>query len=105
MLGGCSKDAGVKNSHLWTSILKVNENKQVLFIERVMLLHSIAAKKGGRSSNARLSLAEWQSECDRCCVIASVLETMQASVNNDGDRMFSSSIIENVFQRAVEGIL
>jgi hypothetical protein len=82
----------------------MNENKQVLFIERVMLLHNVASKKGGRASLARLSLAEWQVECDRCCVIACVLETMQASVDDDGNRMFTSSVIENLFQRAVEGI-
>eukprot|EP00435_Cladocopium_sp_Y103_P058278 s510_g20.t1 len=103
MLGGCSKDPAVKSSHLWTNILKVNENKQVLFIERVMLLHTVASKKGGRASNARLSLAEWQAECDRCCVIASILETMQESVDAGGDRMFSSEVIRTVFQRAVEG--
>ena len=36
--------------------------------------------------------------------LACVLETMQASVDDDGNRMFTSSVIENLFQRAVEGI-
>ena len=83
----------------------MNSNKQVLFISRVLLLHEIATKRGGKSSAVRLSLGDWQSECDRCCFIGYVLECMEAARNDDGDLLFPGDIFTSMFQRAVEGFI
>lgn len=104
MLEGCSKEPNVKSSHLWADILKVNPNKQFLFIKRIMLLHDVATKRGGKSSTVRLSQADWNTECDRCCFIGYVLESMESALDQDGNPLFLGSVLESVFQRAVEGI-
>eukprot|EP00435_Cladocopium_sp_Y103_P067720 s619_g30.t1 len=61
-----------------------------------MLLHEVATKRGGKSSAVRLSQADWNTECDRCCVIGYVLESMESALNQDGNELFSGSILESV---------
>ena len=105
MLNGCSKNSGVKSCHLWSDILKMNSDRQLLFIQRVLLLHEVASNRGAKSSNARLSLADWNAECDRCCVLGYILETMQAARNDEGNALFPEKLFAAVFQRTLEGTL
>ena len=95
----------MKSCHLWNDILKVNADKQFLFIKRIMLLHEVASKRGGKSSSVRLSLADWNVECDRCCFIGYVLESMESALNQDGEPLFPPTVLQAVLQRAIEGIL
>lgn len=78
---------------------------QQLFLSRIFLLHEVALRKGGKSSALRLSLGDFQRECDRCCVIAHVLEAMLVAAAPDGSPLFDPDIISQMTQRAIEGIL
>lgn len=83
----------------------VNENKQTLFLHRVFLLHEVALKRGGKQSTARLNLVEWNLECDRCCVIAHILDAVEGTCDDDGNRAVSESVMHAAYKRAVEGSL
>ncbi|CAL1147634.1 unnamed protein product [Cladocopium goreaui] len=103
MLGGTTRNADAKNLHTWHSILKVNDRKQVIFIQRVLLLHEIASKKGGRASTNRLSVSEWQLECDRCCLLTHILDEMSRTVDDHGQRLFPDDLLASLATRVVEG--
>ena len=105
MLGGTTRNADAKNLHTWHSILKVNDRKQVIFIQRVLLLHEIASKKGGRASTNRLSVSEWQLECDRCCLLTHILDEMSRTVDDHGQRLFPDDLLASLAMRVVEGTL
>ena len=74
-------------------------------MNRILLLHEVALKRGGKATTARLSLADWISECDRCCVLGYILEAMEKATNQDQDRLFEESVWDNVMNRAIEGLL
>ena len=104
MLNSTSRDPNAKASHLWAEkILKMTPNKQCLFVNRVLLLHEVASKRGGKSSNSRLSLAEWQQECDRACILGYIIDAMGQKTDSMGELMFAKDVIESVLQRAIEG--
>ena len=105
MLGGTTRNPDAKNLHAWHTILKVNEGKQIMFIQRVFMLHEIASKKGGRASTNRLSLSDWQLECDRCCLLTHILQEMSKTVDDDGTRLFPDDLLTSLAKRVVEGTL
>ena len=84
MLEGISKDARVRDSHLWHQILKMDADKQETFLHRVLHLHAIAMRRGGKSFSPRLSAAEWEKEIERCCFLGHCLVYMQREANVDG---------------------
>lgn len=104
MLNSTSRDPNAKSIHLWAEkILKMTPNKQCLFINRVLLLHEVASKRGGKSSNSRLSLAEWHQECDRACILGYIIDAMTEKTDSMGELMFAKDAIESVLQRSIEG--
>ena len=105
MLGGATRDPNAKNLHTWHNILKVDQGKQKLFMQRVLLLHEIASKKGGRASSVRLTVSEWNVECDRCCLVSHILEEMEKEVDSNGVRVFPDSLLIQLAERAIEGTL
>ena len=105
MLGGCTRDATKRSTHLWAKIMTVTAGKQQLFIQRVLLLHDIASKRGGRACVPRLSLAEWTAECDRSCWVGHIIEYMEEKLDRDGNKMFNSDVLEAIGKRCIEGTL
>lgn len=105
MLQGLSRDPNVKGIHSWTNILTMNKTKQLIFLHRVLLLHEISTKQGGRASVPRLSLAEWQSLADQCCFLGYCLEYMDEKLDHSGNRMFEQDLIDSLTSRVIEGNL
>ena len=105
MLNGVTRDPSAKSIHLWASILTMNTNKQKLFITRVFLLHDIAVKQGGRASVPMLSLADWNTEADRCCFLGHCIDKMMEKTDEHGNKMFTEDMIDIIIDRAVEGCL
>lgn len=105
MLKGMSKDPSVKNSHLWTTIMTMNRLKQQLFMGRVLMLHEIATKQGGRATVPRLSLNDWIALADMCCVLGHILECMDRKLDGFGNRMFKEDLLQSIVKRAIEGTL
>ena len=103
MLDGESKDPRTQNSHLWHQILKMTAEKQLVFVHRVLHLHDVALRRGGKAANPRLAPAEWALEADRCCFLAHCLCAMQKECNPDGTAKFSDEDMEKAFNRAIEG--
>lgn len=104
MLNSTSRDPNAKAIHLWAeNILKMTPNKQCLFINRVLLLHEVASKRGGKSSNSRLSLGDWYQECDRACILGYVIDAMTQKTDSMGELMFDRDVIDSILQRAIEG--
>ena len=106
MLNGATKNPDAKNLHVWHDILRVNEKKQVMFIARVMLLHEVSMKRGGRAAMHRLTLADWMLECDRMCLITHIFEMMEKEVSDEtGLRVFDDDLLESLAKRSIEGTL
>lgn len=103
MLGGESKDPRVQNSHLWHQILKMDADKQLVFVHRVLHLHDVALRRGGKAANPRLAPSEWSQETDRCCFLGHCLCMMQKESKPDGTPKFSEEIMDKAFNRAIEG--
>lgn len=76
-----------------------------MFVHRVLFLHSIAIRRGGKAATARLSLQEWNAECDRMCFAMYVLQVMEKIKDDMGNPLFSKDILDKVGLRAVEGSL
>ncbi|CAK8990644.1 unnamed protein product [Durusdinium trenchii] len=103
MIGGCSGDSTVKSMHLWTDILTMNQDKQECFISRILMLHEIATKQGGRAKVPRLSLNEWNSVADQFCFLGHCLNYMAMKMDSHGNRMFNDALLTGILKRVVEG--
>ena len=106
LLGGTPKDAKARQSHAWSTLLTVSEQKQELFVERILFIHELAVRRGAKSmATLRLSLSDWDLECDRFCVLGAALGHMEAALDDKGERLFSNDLIDALCRRAIEGIL
>ena len=105
LLGGTSKDQRVKSSHEWSNILKIDPDKQALFLERVLYLHDLASRRGGRSASLRLGPAEWATEVDRMALAAHIMNLMRSCRDPDGDLLFCPADLRKFLDRVVEGLL
>ncbi|CAK9074968.1 Uncharacterized protein SCF082_LOCUS36423 [Durusdinium trenchii] len=92
-----------KSHHLWNQILTVDEKKQELFIDRVQFIHSVATRRAGKAASVRMSLQEWNSECDKMCFAQHVLGEMAACVDDLGQPLFHDSVLSSARNRAMEG--
>ena len=105
LIGEMPKDARVRESHLWTAILTIDESKQLLFLHRVLALHDIARRRGGKSANSRLTSQEWPTELDRMAIAGHALDQMEKMTNTEGDKIFDASDLRSVHCRVLEGCL
>lgn len=103
MLGGATTNPSAKNLHAWHPMLQVDKDKQLVFIQRVLLLHEIASKKGGRG--IRLSLNGWNLECDRCCLMLHILDAMSHETDELGNKLFEDDLLSKLVTRVIEGPL
>jgi len=76
--------------------------KQRLFIERVLFMFGISARKS--KTGTRLTLAEWNAECDRMCLAGHILREMSVASDDQGDQLFPD-IMDAVRTRTIEGYL
>lgn len=83
----------------------MNAAKQELFVERVLFLHSLAVRRGGRYGNLKLTLNDWNAEADRMAFVGYVLEKMTESCDSNGDPLFKADVLQRVRVRALEGYL
>ena len=100
---GEPKDANARGSHKWNPILKTNDKKQVLFMDRILFLHAIAVRRAGKASTVRLSLQEWVVECDRMALACHCVEEMRTMCDDMGNALFAHNVLEKILNRAVEG--
>lgn len=106
LIGDSPKDNRARQSHLWASILTVNEGKQCFFLERIFFLHEIAVRRSqGKTTGLRLTQQEWDAECDRYCLLASVLQQMESALDPKGNRLFSDEVMRSLVRRGIEGPL
>ena len=82
----------------------MNEDKQGLFMDRVLFLHGVALCRAGKASVVKLSIAEWNSECDKMCCI-SYMGEMARLHDDDGNLLFDDGTVASIRQRALEGYL
>lgn len=87
-------------SGIWHQILRVTEIKQILFLERLLHLHLIQTKRGGKACAVRLSLSEWNIEVDRTCLCGYILEQMHSTPD-----LFNRDSIKKVYGGMVDGFL
>ncbi|CAE7208972.1 unnamed protein product [Symbiodinium sp. CCMP2592] len=84
---------------IWHEILKINNVKQELFMDRVLLLHRVALKKrAGKASNVRLSLAKWDAETNIMAALGHVLQEM-----GNQPSMFSPEHLKAARAKVLEG--
>ena len=102
---GGPRDVSARRCHLWSAILTVDNDKQRMFVHRVLFLHGIATRRGGKAATVRLAIQEWDLECDRMCFAMHVLKAMEKSTDGMGNPLFSKDILDKVGVRAVEGSL
>lgn len=88
---------------MWHSILTVDEEKQCLFIDRILMLHSISAKRASSRTILRLTQQEWCQEVDICCVLGWLLVEMTRAQFDDGTNMFPFEILDAALKRCIEG--
>ena len=74
-----------------------------MFMKRVLALHQLSTKRGGKAANARLSQSDWNVEADRMAVMSYVIHEMRTATADDGSELFPPDIIEKLLKRAVEG--
>ena len=91
------------SNHFWHDALRMDAMKQALFMRRVLVLHQLSTKRGGRASSARLSQPDWVLEADRMTVLGFVIQEMTKATADDGTPLFPADVIDKVAQRAVEG--
>lgn len=84
-------------------MLKTDATKQVTFLKRVMFLHQLASKRGGKSASVRLSADEWVTECDRMCLLCHVWVEMASLTGDDGFRVFDGDELRTLNDRIMEG--
>ena len=101
LLGAVSKD--VAGSHLWTNVLRVTPSKQPLFINRILFLHSLAMRRGGKSS-LKLSLQDWQTELTRMMLLSHVWENMCSASGSDGNQLFDKNLLDKLLKNIIEGL-
>lgn len=100
LIGGSSRTI----SEHWDGILRMVPMKQELFMKRILFLHSIAVKRGGKYSSARLGLKEWLVEADRICLLGYILQEMQGMCDLDGSKTFEPDLLGKIVQQIIEGL-
>eukprot|EP00435_Cladocopium_sp_Y103_P022441 s2836_g5.t1 len=81
---------------LWHNILTVDDNKQVLFLQRILFLHARASKRGGRAATCRLALGEWNNEVERMCLAFHIMDQMTLASGHDGKPLFDAATLDKV---------
>lgn len=103
LMGAVCKD--VAGSHIWTKVMTVTATKQFWFLKRIMFVHSLAIRRGAKGYGARLSLTDWQTECQRMMLLMYVWEEMESATNSTGDRLFECDLLEKLKKNIIEGSL
>ncbi|CAK9029592.1 unnamed protein product [Durusdinium trenchii] len=72
-------------------------------MKRVLHVHGIQARRGGRASVSRMKVDEWQAEVNRMCLAAFCLESMYRAVDEAGDPLFPDCIMQKLSVSIIEG--
>ena len=94
LVGAVNKD--VSGSHLWTSVLRVTNTKQEIFIKRVLFLHALGVRRGSKASAARLTVSDFYSECQRMMLLAYIFEHMEVASDPDGKQLFADDVLVKI---------
>ena len=103
LMGAVCKD--VAGSHVWTNVMKVTATKQFFFLKRIMFIHSLAIRRGAKGYGARLSLSDWQTECQRMMFLLHVWEEMESATKPNGEKLFEYDLLEKIKKHIIEGSL
>ena len=74
-------------------------------MSRILFMHERAIKRGGRACSPRLSLQDWNAECNRVALCGHIYDVMEAATDENGDALFTEAARVSVLNRAVEGCL
>lgn len=102
LLGGVPK----RSEGIWYEVLLMTAEKQLLFLKRVLFLHSLAKRRAtSKSAVLRLAPAEWAFEADHMSVLAHCLATMKTHRNPavGNALVFPEEVLNTLQQRAIEG--
>ena len=86
--------------HAWRQILTVTPRKQVMFVSRLLYLHNIQSRRGGKG---KLPSGEWNAELDRQCLFGHAFDAMAAATADDGGPLFPAELQDTLLRRSMEG--
>lgn len=86
-------------------MLEMTEAGQNIFLQRVLFIFDVTKRSAGKAQVLRLSLQQWQTECDVCCVAAYVLEEMRRFRDPENTMVFPAETLAIVINRLIEGWL
>ena len=69
----------------------------------MLALHSLASRRGAKASAARLTVQDWQAECQRITLLVHVWEKMQSAVCRDGKALFDRELLKKLKNNILEG--
>lgn len=88
---------------VWHDILKMNDFKQFIFIQRILFMFEITKRKAGKAQILRVSHDVWEFECNMCCCAAETLSAMRVARNDDNIILFEDEKIRTVMNNLIEG--
>lgn len=101
LLGGCPKQV----AGIWGSILEMNNAKQLMFLQRILFLHSLTKQKAGRAQVLRVAAQVWDLEADVSCLAGFVLEEMREHRTPENLLRFPAETLVTVMNQFLEGYL
>lgn len=88
---------------MWADILEMTEQKQILFMKRVLFVHSLTKKKAGRAQILRLAPAQWQLEADIACLTGNIIGKMKDYRDPSNNICFPAETLVKVTNLYIEG--
>eukprot|EP00435_Cladocopium_sp_Y103_P025652 s2929_g6.t1 len=101
LLGGCPKQV----AGIWGSILEMNSAKQLIFLQRILFVHSLTKQKAGRAQVLRVAAQVWDVEADVSCLGGFVLEEMRQHRTPENLLRFPGETLITVMNQFIEGYL
>ena len=100
-MGGVPKNV----SGIWHDVLKMTEEKQKIFMDRIMFLFEVTKAKAGKAQVLRLSLQQWLHEAELACLAGHCIMEMSTARNADNLLMFNTEKVNMVRKQIIEGSL
>ena len=89
---------------IWSDILKMNDGKQHIFIQRVLFVFEVDKRSAGKAQSLRMSKGDWAAECEAACLAGFVVEEMQKFRDPENAVVFEPTTITAAVVRFIEGL-
>ena len=93
---------------IWADIARMNNDKQELFIKRILFQHRLAIQRStSNSQQVRLAPAQWDKEIEIACLGAYIITTMKShrDPEKNNAQVFSGEVMKQCTTRFIEGYL